>query len=328
MSEEELRAYLSDPTRRLVLSNIISLSRSVSATEILNRVPISNRSTVYNILDRLSELGVIKKQEIRFGGTTRVFYSPNYEVISSHTFHKILETYDDLDWPSTLSLEFKYTWNHFPECLIEGNYLNLHIVYGSWLSEAASTMDAVYIPEISKLLTYWAVKFKQLPLGSIRIDSYLDYQTGPIKNENLLVIGSGAVNRVSAEIMELYGDSLPIRFISSTSKTIYSGLTDSTYSERTDTGLLSGILGLIPNPWNRSKLVILCAGAKYAGTQAALRVILDDLTNIISIKERILTNHPKMNDVPLRIVQAEGEDILSSMLRQRGNRIDKYRFLE
>lgn len=328
MSEEELKAYLSDPTRRMVLSNIITLSRSVSATELLNRVPVSNRSTIYAILDRLAALGVIKKQEIQFGGATRVFYSPNYEVISSHRFKKILEIYDDIDWPSTLSLEFKYSWSQFPECLMEGNKLKLHIIYGSWSLEAASTMDAIYVPEITKILTYWGTKFKKLPLEDIEIDSYLDYQCGNIKNENLLVIGSGAVNRVTAEIIELYGDSLPIRFVSTTSKTIYSSITDKTYSERTDAGLLSGIIGLLPNPWDRTNVVIFCAGSKYAGTQAALKVLLDDLQSILTMKERILTNHPTVNDIPIRIIKAEDEDLLSSMIRQRGSKISKYTFLE
>ncbi|MBY8999821.1 MAG: hypothetical protein KGD64_02805 [Candidatus Heimdallarchaeota archaeon] len=325
---KEISSYLSDTARRMVLSQIISFSRSVSATELLNRLPITNRSTIYNILDRLTELKLIKKQEVKLGGSNRVFYSPNHELLSSDFFRNLLLEYEDIDWPPKLSFDFSYTWNDFPDCLMVGNNFRLKIVYGSWMTDAASTIDALYTPEITQMLTYWANKIKKVPIDDIEIESLLDYQAGQVKNENMLVIGSGAVNKITSEIMNLYGDSLPIRFLTPLSKNIYSSFTNETYSEHSDLGLLTGIVGLLPNPWDATKVIILCAGSKYAGTQASLKSLLDDIKSINNFKSRIITNHPRFPDIPVRILKAEGDELLQSMVRQKGIKIKNYSFIE
>ncbi len=326
--KQEIRNYLSDPTRRMVLSQIISFSKAVSASELLDKLPIKNRSTVYNILDRLTELKLIKRQEIKFGGSDRVFYSPNHDLISSDYFRSLLQEFGDLEKPPILNLDFTYTWNDFPECLIVGDTLRLTIVFGSWMTEAASTIDALYVPEISQMLTYWANKNKKIPIDNIFIDSLLDYQANHSKNENMLVVGSGAVNRITSEIMSLYDENLPIKFLTPSSKNIHSSLTDITYSEESPVGLLTGIIALLPNPWDKSKVVILCAGSKNVGTQASLKAILDNIKSCIQMKERIISNHSKFTEIPIRIVQAEGEELLTKMIQQKSPKIRSYSFIE
>ena len=326
--EKEIRNYLSDPTRRMVLSQIISFSKAVSASELLDKLPIKNRSTIYNILDRLTELNLIKRQEVKFGGSDRVFYSPNHDLISSDLFRNLLQEFGDLEKPPIMNLDFKYTWEDFPECLIMGDTLRLTIVYGSWMTEAASTIDALYVPEISQVLTYWANKSKKIPIEKIIIDSLLDYQAIHSKNENLLVIGSGAVNRITSEIMGLYDENLPIKFITPSSKNIHSSLTDVTYSEESPVGLLTGILALLPNPWDKSKVVILCAGSKNVGTQASLKALFDHVQSYIQMKEPVITNHIKFPNIPIKIIQAEGEELLTKMIQQKSPKIRDYIFIE
>ena len=327
-NQNEIRNYLSDATRRMVLSQIISFSKAVSASELLEKLPITNRSTIYNILDRLTELKLIKKQEVKFGGSDRIFYAPNHALISSDFFRSLLKEFRDLEKPSILNLEFNYTWNDFPECLIIGDTLRLTIVFGSWMSEAASTIDALFIPEISQNLSYWANKIKKIPIDKITIDSILDYQASHTKNENLLVIGSGAVNRITSEIMTLYDESLPIKFLTPSSKNIHSSLTDITYSEETSVGLLTGIVALLPNPWDKSKVIILCAGSKNVGTQASLKALLDDIKSCIQMKNKVITNHSKLSEIPIRIIKAEGDDLLTKMIQQKSPKIQKYSFIE
>ncbi len=326
--QKEIRNYLSDSTRRMVLSQIISFSKTVSASELLEKLPITNRSTLYNILDRLTELKLIKRQEVKFGGSDRVFYSPNHDLISSDFFRSLLQEFRDLEKPSIMNLEFKYSWSDFPECLIMGDTLRLSIVYGSWMTEAASTIDALYVPEISQMLSYWANKIKKIPIENVLIDSLLDYQASHAKNENLLVIGSGAVNRITSEIMSLYDENLPIKFLTPSSKNIYSKLTDVTYSEESQIGLLTGIIALLPNPWDKSKVVILCAGSKNVGTQASLKVLLDDIISCIQMKDKILVNHSKFSEIPIRILKAEGKELLTKMIQQKSPKIQDYEFIE
>ncbi len=326
--QKEIRNYLSDSSRRMVLSQIISFAKAVSASELLDKLPITNRSTIYNILDRLTELKLIKRQEVKFGGSDRVFYSPNHDVISSDFFRSLIQEFRDLEHSPVMNLEYKYTWNDFPECLIMGNTLRLTIVYGSWMTEAASTIDALYVPEISQMLSHWANKNKKIPIENILINSVLDYQAIHSKNENMLVIGSGAVNRITSEIMTLYDENLPIKFQTPSSKNIHSTLTDITYSEETPVGLLTGILALLPNPWDKSKVIILCAGSKNVGTQASLKAILDDLISSIQMKESIISNHSKFTEIPIRIVQAKGEELLTRMIQQKSPKIQDYDFIE
>ena len=326
--QKEIRNYLSDPTRRMVLSQIISFSKAVSASELLDKLPITNRSTIYNILERLAELQLVKRQEVKFGGSERVYYSPNHDLISSDFFRGLLQEFRDLEKPPIMNLEFKCTWNDFPNCLIVGDSLRLTIVFGSWMTEAASTIDALYVPEIAQMLSHWAHKNKKIPLENILIDSVLDYQAAHSKNENMLVIGSGAVNRITSEIMSLYDDNLPIKFLAHSSKNIYSNLTDITYSEESPVGLLTGILALLPNPWDKSKVIILCAGSKNVGTQATLKALLDDIKSSIKMQNPIISNHSKFAEFPIRILRAKGEDLLTKMIQQKSPKIDEYEFIE
>jgi len=326
--QKEIRNYLSDSTRRMVLSQIISFSKAVSASELLDKLPISNRSTIYNILDRLTELKLVKRQEVKFGGSDRVFYSPNHDIISSDFFKQLLQEFGDLEKPPILNLEYKYTWKDFPDCLIMGDTLHLSIVFGSWMTEAASTIDALYVPEISQMLTYWANKNRKIPIDKILIDSVLDYQAIHKKNENMLVIGSGAVNRITSEIMDLYDENLPIKFLTPSSKNIHSSLSDVTYSEETPVGLLAGIVALLPNPWDKSKVVILCAGSKNVGTQASLKAILDNIKSLVEMREPIIENHNKFQEIPIRIIRAQGEDLLTKMIQQKSPKITEYDFVE
>ncbi|MCK4972994.1 MAG: hypothetical protein KAS52_06705, partial [Candidatus Heimdallarchaeota archaeon] len=82
------------------------------------------------------------------------------------------------------------------------------------------------------------------------------------------------------------------------------------------------------NPWDSTKVIILCAGSKYAGTQASLKSLLDDIRAIINFKPRVITNHPRFPDIPVRILKAEGEELMQSMVRQKGIKIENYIFIE
>lgn len=326
--QKEIRNYLSDSTRRMVLSQIISFSKAVSASELLDKLPITNRSTIYNILDRLTELNLIKRQEVKFGGSDRVFYSPNHDLISNDFFRSLLQEFRDLEKPPIMDLEFKYTWDDFPDCLIMGDTLRLTIVFGSWMAEAASTIDALFVPEISQMLSYWANKNKKIPIENILINSVLDYQAIQSKNENMLVIGSGAINRITSEIMSLYDEKLPIKFITPSSKNIHSTLTDVTYSEESPVGLLTGIVAMLPNPWDKSKVIILCAGSKNVGTQASLKALLDNIESSIQLKDQVISNHSKFPEIPIRIIKAEGDELLTKMIQQKSPKIQEYEFIE
>ena len=135
------------------------------------------------------------------------------ELLRSNFYQDLLLEYEDLNYPSKLDLEFTYLWEDWPQCLIDNYSLTLYIVTSTYLPEN------VDISHLTKLLTVWALKYANLSIENIQISNIVDTKATPVKTNNLIVIGSGEVNRVTADILSLYGDSLPIRF---QSKSIYS----------------------------------------------------------------------------------------------------------
>ncbi len=185
------------------------------------------------------------------------------------------------------SVQKSNSWNDWPDCLTENGELSLYIVYGSYIS---SSLD---IAKLSKLLTYWAIKVKGLTFEKINISSILDQQAGPYKNQNLVVIGSNEVNKVAADILNLYGDSLPVRL---QSRTIVSDITHSRYQDPNNS-----IIGILPNPWNSKRVVVLCSGINYESSNTSLRVLMDDIKAVINGKPRVLSNHTYA-ELPLRVL--------------------------
>ncbi|MHA1303851.1 MAG: hypothetical protein ACTSQE_06615 [Candidatus Heimdallarchaeaceae archaeon] len=312
MDIDKIRSYLSEPVNRLVLSQLIHSGRSLSASDLSESIPsITQRSSLYAILKRFSELGLIQKKIVSIGSQEREFYSPNKELLESNLYHELLLEYEDLNWPSKLSMDFQYSWFDWPDCLVEGDSVSLYFIYGSYLG------TSVDISALTKLLTYWSLEVKGIPLENIRFSSVLDYHAGPYKNKNLIVIGSGEVNKVTADILNLYGDSLPIRF---QSKSIVSSITKETYH---DVG--SSIIGILPNPWNSNRVVILCAGMNYSGTRESLKALIDDLDAIVHSKPRVLANHPQYSEMPIRVLVAQKTE---KVLHEKLEKMKSYSFKE
>lgn len=126
-------------------------------------------------------------------------------------------------------------------------------------------------------------------------DSYPDAATLNIKmvpsiylsmndatQHNLLLLGAGNVNWCGEYIFRKYWqepDLLPIHFktihaheiiVSELSRREYS-----TSSETAEIGTDYGILEIVPNPWNATKIVILCCGISLWGTQAAVLALVE-----------------------------------------------------
>ncbi len=107
---EEVKEYLEEPTNRIILSQIIHAGHSLTVNELSSVLPsTSARSSLYSVLKKFEELGLIQEKKISIGAHEKVFYSPRSELLTSHLYQELLLKFEDLNWPSKLTMDFAYT---------------------------------------------------------------------------------------------------------------------------------------------------------------------------------------------------------------------------
>ncbi len=307
----QLKLILRTPGKRKILLEILR-NKVVSSSELVLKTGLT-RQTVNRYLKELESAGIVKIRR----DTKPWMIILNEEAIKSLEVSRLLP----LEGLPIIKqkLEFKYSWRDFPSCLIQSKTLKLNVVWGSKEISEASTCDAIFVPEIIRELIAYAVE-KGLNIDSIKINSYLDIwalEDIKILEENMLVIGSGIVNKLTVEIQKIY--DLPICFKPLGGRDLYSSITDTLYESGTEVGMNAGLIGLLPNPWNNSKVIILVAGVHAPGTQAGLLAILDHIRAMRKNQTPIIDNHPKAN-IPLRVIKA--------ILSPGSKRVIQYDFLE
>jgi len=135
------------------------------------------------------------------------------------------------------------------------------------------------------------------------------------KEHNLILVGSGYCNKIVKEILEYY-PNLPIKFETPASHQAIIYAKDSSNIEvydRTLTGRDVGIVALLPNPFNPNKVILIAAGLRTTGTQAALLLLCHAFERrICSITENvpeILVKATKIENVLGKLVVKECEII-------------------
>jgi len=97
------------------------------------------------------------------------------------------------------------------------------------------------------------------------------------RKHNLICVGSGYTNYVTREMLNYYY-KLPIRFETPSShQAILRVREDGEIKvyDRTLTGKHAGIAAILPNPYNPVKVVLIAAGLRSTGTQAAILALCD-----------------------------------------------------
>jgi len=129
------------------------------------------------------------------------------------------------------------------------------------------------------------------------------------KEHNLILVGSGYCNKIVKEVLEYY-PNLPIKFETPASHQAIVYAKDSSNIEvydRTLTGKDVGIVALLPNPFNPDKVVLIAAGLRTTGTQAALLLLCHAFERrIYSITENvpeILVKAAKIENVGKPVVK-------------------------
>lgn len=134
------------------------------------------------------------------------------------------------------------------------------------------------------------------------------------KNCNLLLVGSGAVNTVTRQVLEFYGDNIPVRF--DTPRSDLSIIVDCderrSFQRRSDKDRHIGMVIMLPSPYNLEKVVTIAAGVNVTGTQAALLTLCDAFETPL---------------VDMRIA-VEGKDLRVPALLVKAEQVESYNGLE
>lgn len=200
---------------------------------------------------------------------------------------------------NSLELEFKHTFEDYPKFLFQGDVIDLVIFYGSSLNEMqfvpqlrfdpANLADPLFSVGLGAFLAtefggplrkhakhfpeafldlnvkYDVPEDQEISAASIE-SGILDYTKvkGDFRAHNMLLVGSGNVNPLTALVQKAYWGKLPIHFDEATSKAkIVSEISGTTYSREMGKYAL---LMIVPSPWNQDKTAILCVGTDRWGT--------------------------------------------------------------
>ena len=164
------------------------------------------------------------------------------------------------------------------------------------LRQAGLVSDTLYIPELIYSLTVLCLEHR--PKIDVDLKSLLDIDVTASgdamdirKNYNLLLCGSGAVNSLTAQIINEYIEKqtgLKVAFSSPNSQTIV-GLDQNDDIVRFGVAHKNlGVLSLSVNPWSEGdRIAVICAGMEAVGTIASIFALFQCITKPGSVDNNI-----------------------------------------
>ena len=238
--------------------------------------------------------------------------------------------------PNQIIGNMRYTFNDFPSPFIsKENNLDFVIAYGAdyrdyeaYLDElkrlrqpkpvysphAGRRCDLDYLPRLISEFSFYAAKqqIKNQPKisfgGQLLIARQGFLLSENEKMENIISIGSGAVNEITRDVLEAHGDNLPARFDKPDNDQfiLYSGGGKDCYDSRFDQDV--GFIELAPNPYNEEKVVLIVAGLHHTGTQAAILALCQAIEDGEFADQSIEFKGEKKN-FPVQLVKATEQNI-------------------
>jgi len=121
---------------------------------------------------------------------------------------------------------------------------------------------------------------------------------------NIISVGSGLVNSFTREILEIYGDGIPIRFRKpNDDEEIIDEVGRRRFFRREPEERDIGFMELLPNPYNPTKTVLIVAGLKVTGTQAGLLALCNAFEDRINDQLKVIDGDNIR--IPARLVRAK-----------------------
>ncbi len=286
MSGEVLKLLLRSEGRRRLLMEI-AREKVITTSELVRRTGL-RRQTVNEYVKEFEEAGLVAVKKTQ----------KPWIVIASEDLEYLLLSLP-VATAKRVELVYPCGWKGFPECLFKHGRLEVAFIWGARGLSVAKAHDAVGVPELVTSLVFKALD-SGVPREGISVVSALDVEAAArreVLEKDLIVIGSGLVNLLTAKIIELLRP--PIRFEPPMSRELLSDLTETLYSASDEVRRNAALLALLPNPWARDRVAVIVAGVFKHGTRAAIKALEKH------VRTGFIEDHAA--GVPLRVVKATPE---------------------
>ncbi len=228
--------------------------------EIARELGIHEQKVYYHIRKLEHSAAIKVEREKKMKGATAKYYRT-----VSHAFGiEFSDGYRLMKRPSTLGVS-EQIHSFFKEFINEDGAFEGKIVVGSPTPHGpfkTSARDGHYAAH----LTFFLGQFAKMPEEfAIKLD--VDVKAEKEEKNNLILVGGPGTNLLTQEL----NDYLPIRFSMQSSPQGF--LLGGLVSQKTNSVYTSDVAGLvakIPNPWDKTKRVIVLAGNKAVGTKACV----------------------------------------------------------
>ena len=228
--------------------------------EVARQLGLHEQKVYYHIrkLERSGAI-VVEHEEKKKGAIAKY-----YRTVSPAFGIEFPEGYRIMKRPSLLAVS-QQVQDFFKEFINKEGAFEGKIVVGSPTPHGpfkTSARDGHYAAH----LTFFLGQFVKMPEEfAIKLD--VDVKAEKEEKNNLILVGGPGTNLLTQELNEF----LPIRFSmqSSTQGYLFGGLV----SQKTSlvyTADVAGLIAKIPNPWDKTKQVIVLAGNKAVGTKACV----------------------------------------------------------
>jgi len=234
--------------------------KSMYPLEVARQLGIHEQKVYYHIRKLEKSGAIVVEHKEKKKGTIAKYYrtvSPAFGIEFS-------EGYRVMQRPSLLAVS-QQVQDFFKEFINKDGAFEGKIVVGSPTPHGpfkTSARDGHYAAH----LTFFLGQFMKMPEEfAIKLD--VDVKAEKEEKNNLILVGGPGTNLLTQELNEF----LPIRFNmqSSTQGFLFGGLV----SQKTGlvyTADVAGLIAKIPNPWDKTKKVIVLAGNKAVGTKACV----------------------------------------------------------
>jgi hypothetical protein len=184
--------------------------------------------------------------------------------------------------------------------------------------------DFDYLPSLASALGFQSGKITSQQDLSLPPRAKQGLQVGEIDfAQNIISIGSGAVNTFTRRVLEAYGNDLPVRFRTPNSdEELFDQVTEErkTYSRRKEGEKDVGMIEIVPNPWKPTKVVIIAAGLTVNGTQAALLALSRNVSR--RLHNRTKKTNGLLLEIPSILVRAKSVSYINGL-----ESVDDYEFI-
>ena len=239
-----------------------------------------------------------------------------------------------LEFPNSEFPEMKYTFNNFPAPFIsKENNLDFIIAYGAGKRDYDAYIrdlkkhkypvpelqlypgrrsDFDYLPRLIAYFSFCAAKnqskvqSKISNTGQLLLARQSFLLSDDEKKENIIAVGSGAVNQITREVLEKWGKILPVKFETpqTDQRILFPAGDKKSYIKNEEDEKDVGFIELVPNPYNPEKVVLIVAGLAHTGTQAAILALCKEIEDGDKLSDQFVEFRGKKQNFPVQLLKA------------------------